>query len=99
MVLLGSLTLLFAFLTDAEECFLAASSCRAWLDSFEVEDPALEDCSGLFRDEDALDAALALVEDDVTKEDREESASRRERLSIALTASVLDPFDRDMSDR
>jgi hypothetical protein len=50
---------------------------------------------GLRRDE-ALDDALA--EDEETTEDLEGLPSRRERLSIALIASALEPLDRDMSD-
>jgi hypothetical protein len=66
------------------------------LDGFVAEEaPDLDDDLRLCWGEDALDEAL--VEEEAT-EDREGLASRRERLSMALIASVLDALDRDMSD-
>ena len=61
-----------------------------------LRDLGLDDDLCLRRDEDVLDDALVL--DDDATEDREGPESRRERLSIALIASALDPFDRVMSD-
>ena len=60
------------------------------------EAPDLDDDLRLCGDEGALDNAF--VEEEVVTEDLEGLASRRERLSMALIASVLDALDRDMSD-
>jgi hypothetical protein len=75
--------------------FSFAFSGWAFFAGRELGDPGLDGDLGLRRDEDVLDDALVL---DDAADDREGFESRRERLSIALIASVLDPFDSDMSD-
>jgi hypothetical protein len=93
---LRSLVFPLSRLTTATGFSLGGCPFGVSLNGFAAEEtPDLDDDLRLCRDEDALDDAL--VEEEVT-DDLEGLASRRERLSMALIASVLDALDRDMSD-
>jgi hypothetical protein len=93
---LRSLVFLLSRSTATAGFSLGECPFRASPDGLEAEEAAdLDDGLRVCRDEDALDDVLLEEE---AAEDLEGLASRRERLSMALIASVLDAFDRDMSD-
>lgn len=91
---LGSLLFFLSRSTATAGVSRGECSCCTSFDGLGATTSDLDDDLRLCRDEDALDEAL--VEE--ATDDRDGLASRRERLSMALIASVLDAFDRDMSD-
>lgn len=73
-------------------------SGRSSLADLEDDPPALDDDWRLCRDDDDDLGAILDDDDEEETDDRDGPASRRDRLSMALIASILDAFDRDMSD-